>query len=312
MQDKDSLKEFRKMFPNTDEGQAKFLDGFFYATDNKTYVYHMIRNPKKQSQGLVVPEGIDPKYDQMLQTVINHIMPKMSNPETNSYHGKVLKFEDTKKLLSLDVDLDLGTLDKSIIPFEHARDVILKNPDKLLVVDCACKSIRDDGCYPRDTCIWIGEPFYSFILEHNTTGNPRSITQEEALAIIEAERDRGHMQSAFFKDAMGDRLYCICNCCSCCCVAVKSQNYSTVPTLISSGYLADINYDDCLDCGVCIEFCNFKALSLVDGKTVVNHAKCLGCGLCESKCVNGAITIKRDPSKTEPLDLDELRAKQAK
>lgn len=306
---KDSLKEFRKMFPDTDEGQARFIDGYLYATDDKTYIYHMVRNPNKQSKGLVYPEGVDPKYDQILQTVINHIKPKMPNPDTNTYHGKVMRFEDVKKIVTLDVDLDLGTLDKSIIPFEHCRDVILKNPDKLVVIDCACRSTKEDGCYPRDTCIWIGEPFYSFILDHNTTGNPRKITPDEALAIIEAERGRGHIQNAFFKDAMGDRLYCICNCCSCCCNAIKAQNYTTIPTLIPSGYLRHTNADNCVGCGKCVEVCNFKALSLVEGKAVVDEAKCMGCGLCESVCVNGGPDLRRDPSKTEPLDLDELRQK---
>ncbi|NPV91906.1 MAG: 4Fe-4S binding protein [Firmicutes bacterium] len=225
------------------------------------------------------------------------------------YHGKVLRFEDAKKILALDVDLDLGPLDKTVIPFEHARSVILKNPDKLLALDCACRSTRENGCYPRDVCIWIGEPFFSFILDHNTTGNPRIITSEEAIAIMEAERERGHMQHALFKDAMGDRLYCICNCCSCCCNAIKAHNYTTVPTFIPSGYVRDVNNDKCQGCGTCVETCNFFAVSLVDEKAVVDQAKCLGCGLCEEKCPNGAITLKRDPAKTEPLDIDELRQK---
>ncbi len=309
---KKSLQEFRKMFPNTDEGQAKFIDGYLYGTDDKTYIYHMVRNPKKEDQGLVYPEGVDPAIDDFMQATINHIRPKMVHPDTNVYHGKVLRPEDTKKLLSLDVDLDLGTLDKSIIPFEHARDVILKNPDKIVVIDCACKSTQENGCYPRDTCIWIGEPFYSFLLDHNTTGNPRAITSEEAIAICEAERERGHVQSTFFKDAMGDRLYCICNCCSCCCNAIKAVNYTTIPTLIPSGYLRHTNVDNCVGCGQCVAACNFKALSLIDGKAVVEAAKCMGCHLCLDVCENGGVELRRDPSKTEPFDVDELIAKYAK
>lgn len=308
---KESLKEFRKMFPDTDEGQARFIDGYMYATDDKTYIYHMVRNPNKPSKGLVYPEGVDPTVDNIIQSIVNHIKPKMLSPDTNTYHGKVIRFEEAKKLVSLDLDLDLGTLDKSIIPFEHARDVILKNPDKLLVLDCACKSTKENGCYPRDTCIWIGEPFYSFILDHATQNNPRPITSEEAIAIMEAERERGHMQTTFFKDAMGDRLYCICNCCSCCCNAIIAQNYTSIPTLIPSGYLRHTMVENCIGCGKCVEACNFKALSLVDGVAVVNEAKCMGCGLCESVCVNGGVDLQRDPSKTEPFHIDELSQKYA-
>lgn len=315
MPDKDakkhSFKEFRNLFPNTDEGQAKFIDGYLYATNDKSYIYHMVRNPKNEEH-LVKPEGVDPSMDKIFESVIRHLKPKLARRETSTYHGKVLRFEDAKKLVSLDVDLDLGTLDKTIIPFDLARDVIMKNPDKLLVIDCACRSTKKNGCYPRDTCIWIGEPFYSFILDHATHNNPRAISCEEAIAIMEAERERGHVQSAFFKDAMGDRLYCICNCCSCCCNALAAHNYTTIPTLIPSGYMRHTNEDNCIGCGKCVAACNYKALSLVEERVMVDEKKCMGCSLCEAVCENGGPELLRDASRTEPLDIEELRLKYGK
>jgi heterodisulfide reductase subunit A-like polyferredoxin len=70
--------------------------------------------------------------------------------------------------------------------------------------------------------------------------------------------------------------------------------------------------ENCVGCGKCVEACNFKALSLVEGKAVVDKAKCMGCSLCESVCVNSGVDLQRDPSKTEPLDIDELRQKYGK
>jgi translation initiation factor RLI1 len=35
---------------------------------------------------------------------------------------------------------------------------------------------------------------------------------------------------------------------------------------------------------------------------------CMGCGICVSKCVNEAISLVREPSKGEPLEIEVLMA----
>jgi ferredoxin len=42
---------------------------------------------------------------------------------------------------------------------------------------------------------------------------------------------------------------------------------------------------------------------------VIDQGKCMGCGVCEDVCPIGAISLERDPSKGEPLDLAELMGK---
>src|SRR5690606_26346807 len=129
----------------------------------------------------------------------------------------------------------------------------------------------------------------------------RKISQDEATAIIKAADDRGHVHTAWFRDALGDRLYCICNCCKCCWVPMKAHS-NHVPIIAPSGYVADIN-EECNGCSACVSYCQFEAISIVDDHALVNLEKCMGCGVCESKCANEAITLKRDPNRCEPLDL---------
>ena len=83
-----------------------------------------------------------------------------------------------------------------------------------------------------------------------------------------------------------------------------------VPILAPSGYVSEIG-NDCNGCGDCVTACGFSAISLDDDKqiAVVDIQKCMGCGVCEYKCPAGAISLRLEPSKGEPLNLEELLIK---
>ncbi len=305
---KESAKQFRRMFPKNIEGYAKMIDGYYYMAYSRLYVYYLklALNPLKPvPDKMTYPEGESYKeVDDVLKITADYVNPQLTRRETSTYHGKVLTLEHAAKILTLDRDVTLPDLPETIIPYEKARDVIIQNPDHLCVVECPCKSSKEDGCYPRDTCIMVGEPFVSFVMDHNQD-NPRRITQEEALEIIRAEHERGHVQNAYFKDAMGDRFYCICNCCKCCCNAMAAHHYAKAPIMAPSGLVRETT-EDCTACGACVDLCQFSALSLVDGNIEYDEEKCMGCGGCESRCKSGGAIMRREPSKGEPFDMDEM------
>jgi heterodisulfide reductase subunit A len=60
--------------------------------------------------------------------------------------------------------------------------------------------------------------------------------------------------------------------------------------LETSGLVSRIDQDLCQACGLCIEICPYKAISLDEEKNVavVNVALCKGCGLCATSCRCGA------------------------
>jgi Pyruvate/2-oxoacid:ferredoxin oxidoreductase delta subunit len=127
------------------------------------------------------------------------------------------------------------------------------------------------------------------------------------VAILRAEDERGHVHHAFFKDAMLDRFYAICNCCECCCGAMQAHR-NGIPMLASSGYVSQLDELLCLGCGDCHPYCQFGALELVDGANHVIYDKCMGCGVCTSKCQQGALTLVRDEAKGLPLEICSLMA----
>jgi len=222
----------------------------------------------------------------------------------DGYHGKVMPLEKASKLITVNKPINLPDLEQ-VIPYKRARDIILKNPDHIVVLKCPCRAAQEKPCQPDDVCLAIGEPFASFIAEHHPD-KTRWVTQQEAVAIMEAEEDRGHVHHAFFKDAMLDRFYAICNCCSCCCGAINAHKNGT-PMLASSGYVSEVDHDLCIGCGICSSFCQFDAIKMADGLSNVDFEKCMGCGVCENKCEQSAITLKRDPAKGEPLDICALQ-----
>ena len=300
---KKSTEEFRKMFGKGKEALGKMAEGYAYLRWINLYIYHIRNVVPDPEVTLRYPEEVaTPEADELAQMAAEQTFPTLLSAETSTYHSNVVKLDDAKSLVTVKQEVSLTNLE-TIIPYKHARDIILKNPDHIAVIDCSCRSTKENPCKPVDVCIAVGEPYASFVLEHKTN-NARKISQEEAVEIIEAEDDRGHIHTAWFKDAMGDRFYAICNCCKCCCAAMRAFRWG-VPIIAPSGYVSEIG-EDCNGCGQCIDFCQFEALTLKDERAEVIYDKCMGCGVCETKCPMDAISLKRDPAKGNPLDIKAL------
>jgi len=250
--------------------------------------------------------------NQYIGIAIHRMRPGPRKFQSNSadhYHGKVLPHPLARQMVALNHDLNLQDQEQ-VIPYPVARDIVLRNPDRIAVYDCPCRSARTKPCLPLDVCMIIGEPFVSFLLEHNP-GSARAITREEALAILEAEHERGHVHTAYFKDAMEGRFYAICNCCKCCCGGIEAMVSAGVPMIASSGYVAQIDPGRCTGCGLCAEVCPFKAVRVEEdgrGRRVarVDDAACMGCGVCQARCAFGVPVLVRDARKPIPMDIAAL------
>jgi ferredoxin len=236
------------------------------------------------------------------------LFPGLDNKKSiaEGYHGKVVPLEAATQLITVNEEVRLTDLEK-IVPYARARDIILQNPDHLVAFDCPCRATRPNPCLPLDVCLVIGEPFAGFIVEHHP-GRSRWITREEGIEILQAEHERGHVHHAFFKDAMLNRFYAICNCCQCCCGAINAYHNGT-PMIASSGYICHVIADLCVGCEHCVTFCQFGALSVADGLAIVNAASCMGCGVCTSQCPQEALSLSRDPARGEPLEIHRLIAR---
>lgn len=273
-----------------------WLHGYVYG--RWPYLYIGIGKGKHPLNGLFGPP---------LRWLACRLLPELSNKKAvaEGYHGKVVSLEAAAQLITVNEEVRLTDLEK-IIPYARARDIILQNPDHLAVLECPCRAYHPNPCLPLDVCLIIGEPFASFIIEHHPRRS-RWITAEEGMKILQEEHKRGHVHHAFFKDAMLNRFYAICNCCKCCCGAMNAYRDGT-PMIASSGYVCRVSDDLCAGCENCVNFCQFGALSIINGIASVDAEICMGCGLCTSNCPQEALFISRDPSKGEPLEIHRLIA----
>ncbi len=228
----------------------------------------------------------------------------VKNESADTYHGKLMTHHDAVKLISLKQAVELTELEH-VIPYPLARSLILQEPlPSLAVMECPCRAQKKNSCQPQDVCLVMGEPFTSFIVDHQPE-RARRITVDEALQIIAEEEQRGHIHTAWFKDAMHNRFYTICNCCSCCCLGMESVSRG-VKRLSHSGYSPLIDDQACVACGNCKSICPFAAVNLDANRPVINMDLCMGCGLCVTHCPTHALSLSLSPHKGTPLNIERL------
>ena len=295
----------------------------FYALENKSdayiaYLYlkhvdHFIRHVY-ETLGLEareLPDKLDGSVDDILTAYVAQIAEAAPSLSTNIYHGKVVTLKDAVQLVTQKSPLALPPVSERVLPFKIARDVVLEHPESIAVGTCACRKIAKDSCLPMpaEVCLMVGEPWASFITEHNPQMF-RRIGQSEAVEVLHAAHERGDVHAAYFKKEMRGRFFAICNCCDCCCIGMRMWNMleGAVPFLAPSGWAMTVG-EACTGCGACAadDGCPFHAIRMdASGSAVVDRVKCMGCGACERTCAAGALVLERAPDKGDPLDIEEL------
>lgn len=313
-----ALKDLYESFP--DHEKLDFLVGYVYLKYTSTFLH---RTAEKFGFATTTnpPEPLDPGLELFIHAYLDTMVPKASSVKTIPYASKVVKPEDASKLLSINEDIDIRNAN-TVVPYEQANNIVIRNPTSIAVGECACRLARDNHCEPMgsgldgdkgiECCFFIGDPYASVIAEENPRF--RKCSQEEAVEIMRRSHDSGAVQMAFWKKELNRNFYSICNCCRCCClgILVHNQFRGAIPCVQSSGYMAEVDVDRCSGCGICEDFCQFSAIA-VDGesdKATVDVRECMGCGVCETKCPEDAVSLVRNPGVAlDPVDLWKIKEK---
>ena len=311
-----ALRDLYESFP--DDDKMDFLVAYIYLKYTSTFLHRTAdkfgfattRNP---------PQPLDPGLELFIHSYLDTMLRKAGSVKTIPYASKVVKLDDATKFVTVDEDIDIRNAN-TVVPYEQANNIIIRNPTSIAVGKCACRLAREDRCEPKgkdldddlglECCFFIGDPYATVIAEENPRF--RKCSQEEAVEIMRRSHEAGAVQMAFWKKELHRNFYSICNCCSCCClgVLVHNQFKGAIPCVQSSGYMAEVDADRCSGCKICEDYCQFFAIA-VDGESetaTVDAKECMGCGICETKCPEDAVSLVRNPEVAlDPVDLQAIR-----
>ena len=176
----------------------------------------------------------------------------------------------------------------SIMPYEEA-EMIIKSQSKIVVAPCICRKeqkMMGEGCdSPMEACFVFGVA--AFYYEENGLG--RSISQEEAMQLMQKGLDAGLV----LQPSNSQKSINICMCCGCCCQVLKNIKKMPQPaTMIDSNYYAEVDGEQCVACGDCVERCHMDAIEIED-TAKVDLDRCIGCGVCIPVCDYEALRLRQ-------------------
>jgi len=198
-----------------------------------------------------------------------------------------------------------------IRPYESAAEII-SQAKAWGVLDCICrkqKALLGEPCpHPVDVCMAFSQTPNFF------DRNPviRAQTQEESLGVLRRASEAGLVHSV--SNSQQGVTY-ICNCCTCSCGILRGlAELGIADAVARSAFVARVTEEDCVGCDLCLDRCQFSALSL-DGVAHIDERRCVGCGVCSLACPEGALVLVRreaDEVIAPPVDESEWRRQRAR
>lgn len=190
-----------------------------------------------------------------------------------------------------------------VLDYERATKII-ENAESIGVSRCYCRHKAEhlgENCdAPQEVCLSINNLSHS-LSKH---GYAKLITKEKAYEILEISYANNLIQ---FAENVKDDVGFICNCCSCCCMALKGARKMGLPqTISSSNFIAMMN-SNCVSCKKCVTVCPVGCFQIQKSekseKVIFDQTLCLGCGVCERVCKLNAIDmVKREKRIFTPVN----------
>jgi Pyruvate/2-oxoacid:ferredoxin oxidoreductase delta subunit len=298
-----SVKSAAKIWKKSEEETFKILNGLA----EKALLLDM--NDTKE-QKYVVPPPMIGFFEFALMRTGGHFDQKLLS---ELFHQYLETEEDfMRKLLSLKTPIGRILVNEKavkqadevyVLDYERATSII-ENAESIGVSRCYCRHKAEhlgESCdAPQEVCLSINNLSHS-LSKH---GYAKLISKEKAFEILELSYKHNLIQ---FAENVKDDVGFICNCCSCCCMALKGARKMGIPqTISSSNFIATLN-DNCVSCKKCVSVCPVGCFKTekIDGKdkVVFDSTLCLGCGVCERVCKLDAIQmVKRDKRIFTPVN----------
>src|SRR5512139_3359725 len=106
------------------ERKGDFWAGYLYLKYTEYFFNKALETGGMQPKAL---PPLDPAVEEMLYALAWEISEKAWSAETSLYHGKIVRLQDARKLVTQKEDVNI-TPSERVVPFKVARDIILENP----------------------------------------------------------------------------------------------------------------------------------------------------------------------------------------
>jgi ferredoxin len=200
------------------------------------------------------------------------------------------------------INRDIEGAGSTTIPLAVLDELIRRSAHRVIINRCTCRDSDNCKKYPiEDACLLMGEG-----TRHIDSRISRSVTMDEAITHAHSRVEMGlvpmigrvRVDDFYWGVPNNGQLLTICFCCHCCCTIFKNARFfpgKVADSLVPLRGLI-IRTDDalCDRCGICVEGCFVKALSLEGGSIARDKSLCKGCGNCASICPKGAVSMSVD------------------
>lgn len=164
--------------------------------------------------------------------------------------------------------------------------LIIERAEKILAFPCVCRQTFKNCNRPILNCLIISD---SDLFVHAGAPYAKYVSKQMANEILEEASREGMFHSIAW---CGVRLYALCNCCTCCCIAYRGLMRYNIETALSQGEMvAAVRDAKCDGCNRCLQVCVFNAIKKGNGRISIDPDKCYGCGRCFQNCPQGAIRL---------------------
>ena len=194
-----------------------------------------------------------------------------------------------------------------ILDYEKAKKII-SDASCITLGRCYCRHKKEhEGkkCnFPQNTCMSFNKAAESL----HKHGIAKKISKKKALENLDRCVELGLVQIG---DNVQNNVNWICNCCSCCCEAIGFYKRYRAGIDLTSNFIAKNPMKNCTLCETCIKKCPVGAIKIIKNKNKeyikINKNICIGCGVCVNSCQAKNLTmIRKEKISPVPKDNFEL------